>query len=175
MNKLLFGIFFAISFSCFGAADTTHICVTTLFAPNHEIDSINTNILKHFDINVSHIVLNDNTLKLYGPSNPTNVSSREEKRALIAEHKVIKNDNYSYDEASTGKPILRKVNTGTGRWRFAFDFEFYKKYEERAYNSIFSYCMTRNNNMALCEATTKGLFDAYVSPIANQACVELNH
>jgi len=151
------------------------VCLTTLFAPIGEIQGINKQILTDFEINISHFVLDDNSVKFYGPKDPSSVSSRQGKRILIGKHKVIKIDDRNYNLKDSGKPLIIDAKGGD-RWKFAFDVDFYKMYEPRAYESIHSYCL-KNIKMGpqdLCDKFTKDLFSAYVTPISQQGCIEID-
>ncbi len=149
------------------------ICVTTLFAPSDEIQGLNSQMLIESQINISHIVITEDALQLYGPKNPEVVSSRLRKRVLIAEHKITKIDDVTYNLSSSGEAVIRNAFAGD-KWKFVLDTNFYKKYEKRAYDSIFSYCTdVRGLDSKRCTKFADDIFHAYVAPIANQGCIEI--
>lgn len=153
-------------------AQASQVCVTTLFAPAGEIDGLNDDMLQGFDINISHFVLTDESIRFYGPEDPTAVASRSGQRVLKGEHKVIKINDTTYNLADSGQPLIRPVNDG-GFWKFGFHSDFYKQYEPRAWESILRFCMqSRERSPLECVSFSEDVFQAYVAPVSSQGCVD---
>ena len=94
--------------------------------------------LREFDISILHFVFDYKSIRFYGLQNLSSVSCLKGKRVLVEEHKIIKVKETTYKLSSSNQVILTLIYQ-RGFWKFGFDVDFYKQYQQKSYQFALSF------------------------------------